>query len=129
MWIINSFDSGYYRVNYDLNNWNLLINQLNLNHSKFDAITRAKLIDDSFNLAKAGLIDLTVYLNLIKYLANEQHHLPIETALFSLSYIDKMISSNLTVYPFFKVFCKKLFENLYETKFSCCWNTTSLTDM
>ena len=37
-WIIGNIKhSGFYRVNYDLDNWNLLINQLN-NESEFEII-------------------------------------------------------------------------------------------
>lgn len=48
---INVNRTGYYRVNYDNLSWKLLIQNLHL----FTDITRAQLIDDSFNLARANL--------------------------------------------------------------------------
>jgi aminopeptidase N len=51
---ININRTGYYRVNYDQLSWKLLIQNL----GSFTDVTRAQLIDDSFNLARA---DLTGY--------------------------------------------------------------------
>lgn len=48
---ININRTGYYRVNYDKLSWKLLIQNL----GEFSDITRAQLIDDSFNLARANL--------------------------------------------------------------------------
>jgi hypothetical protein len=47
-WVIGNIKhSGFYRVNYDLNNWNLLIKQLNNeNYTLIDETSRAQLIDD-----------------------------------------------------------------------------------
>ena len=50
-WLIGNIQhSGFYRVNYDLENWNKLIKQLKENHTLINPINRAQLIDDSFNL-------------------------------------------------------------------------------
>jgi aminopeptidase N len=95
--------SGFYRVNYDLNNWNKLVNQLHENHSLIDPISRAQLIDDSFNLARAELLSFTVYLKLIEYLRNETHGMPFDTALDGLFFIDRMLSYNYTIHKAFKV--------------------------
>lgn len=51
---INVNRTGYYRVNYDQIGWKNLIKNL----GEFTDVTRAQLIDDSFNLARA---DLTGY--------------------------------------------------------------------
>lgn len=54
-WVIfNLQETGYYRVNYDDNNWNLLVQQLNTDHRAIHVINRAQIIDDAFNLARAG---------------------------------------------------------------------------
>ena len=48
------FSPGYYRVNYDLETWNRLIMKLDEDPTYFDVITRVQLLDDAFNLARAG---------------------------------------------------------------------------
>ncbi len=123
------FPFGYYRLNYDPKNWYLLANQLRINYTKIDALNRAKLIDDSFNLARAGLLDLSIFFDLIKYISDEKNSLPIETAIYSLDYIAKMISDNFTVYNIFKKFSINLFKNFYENEITSFWNQTNLSSM
>lgn len=69
---------GYYRVIYDLNNWNILIKQL-YDDSKYNTqlLNRAQIIiDDALNLAKVNKIDYTLVLKLPKYLKNEDDVIP-----------------------------------------------------
>jgi hypothetical protein len=110
-WIIaNIKHAGFYRVNYDTNNWNELIKQLNNDHQVINNINRAELLDDSFNLGRADLIDQTIFLNVSSYLVNEQNPLPFRAAFYGLDFISDIISSNQTAYDMFKV---KLFLLLY----------------
>lgn len=52
-WIIgNVQQKGYYRVNYDLRNWEALISQLNSDHRVIPTKNRAQIIDDAFNLGR-----------------------------------------------------------------------------
>ena len=54
-WVIfNRAQTGYYRVNYDQNNWELIIAQLKKDHRVISNINKAQLIDDSMELARAG---------------------------------------------------------------------------
>lgn len=54
-WVIfNLQQTGYYRVNYDDHNWNLLIQQLLNDHSAIATVNRAQIIDDALDLARAG---------------------------------------------------------------------------
>ena len=54
--IFNIQETGYYRVNYDKQNWELIIKQLNEDHTKIHVINRAQIIDDAINLARSGII-------------------------------------------------------------------------
>ena len=47
---------GYYRVNYDNQNWKSIINQLKTDKNKITLGTRAQLINDIFNLSQATLV-------------------------------------------------------------------------
>ena len=53
--ILNIQEMGYYRVNYDQNNWLALINQLKSDLNIIHTANRAQLLDDSFNIARAGM--------------------------------------------------------------------------
>ena len=103
-WIIGNIKhAGFYRVNYDANNWNELIKQLNTNHELINNINRAQLLDDSFNLGRAGLVNQTVFLNLSSYLVNERNPLPFKAAFYGLDFISDMISANKTAFDMFNV--------------------------
>ncbi|GAB0176355.1 thyrotropin-releasing hormone-degrading ectoenzyme [Grus japonensis] len=55
-WLLGNINqTGYFRVNYDIRNWRLLINQLTRNHEVISVSNRAGLIDDAFNLARIPL--------------------------------------------------------------------------
>jgi len=103
-WLIGNLKhSGYYRVNYNENNWNLLVNQLLNDHKKIDILNRAQLIDDSFNLGRAGLIDQTLFLKITSYLVNETDPLAFQTAFIGLNYIADMLSHDDVTFEYFKV--------------------------
>jgi flagellar biosynthesis regulator FlaF len=66
-WIIGNLKhSGFYRVNYDDKNWILLIDQLRQNHKAIEKTARAQLIDDSFNLGRAEIIDQLEFFKLTR---------------------------------------------------------------
>jgi len=46
----SNFILGYYRVNYDKENWRLIQQQLMMDHTIIPPINRAQIIDDSMNL-------------------------------------------------------------------------------
>ncbi|XP_031794682.1 thyrotropin-releasing hormone-degrading ectoenzyme isoform X3 [Sarcophilus harrisii] len=55
-WLLGNINqTGYFRVNYDLRNWRLLIDQLMQNHEVLSVSNRAGLIDDAFSLARIPL--------------------------------------------------------------------------
>ncbi|XP_037787462.1 aminopeptidase N-like [Penaeus monodon] len=60
-WVIfNLQETGYYRVNYDDHNWNLIIQQLKKDHRVISPINRAQIINDAMNVAKAGTIPVGI---------------------------------------------------------------------
>ncbi|CAG5041290.1 unnamed protein product [Parnassius apollo] len=60
---------GYYRVNYDKRNWELLNQALKMGAFR-TPITKAQLIDDAFNLAKSGQLDYSYALGLTTCVIN-----------------------------------------------------------
>ena len=83
--------AGYYRVNYDSQNWNLLTQQLIKNHSAISVINRAQILDDALKFAEAGHLDYETALNLTRYLERETDYVPWDAALSNLNYISSMM--------------------------------------
>ncbi|KAJ8733133.1 hypothetical protein PYW08_001431 [Mythimna loreyi] len=92
--IANVQQTGYYRVNYDLQNWKLLIDILK-DPSRFQEIhiiNRAQMVDDAMNLALTGRLDYRTALDVTSYLAHERSYVPWKAGLSALGYIDTMLS-------------------------------------
>lgn len=52
-WVLFNIQLGsLYKVNYDKQNWNLLIKTLNSNHEQINEVNRAQLVGDALDLAK-----------------------------------------------------------------------------
>ena len=96
------FIAGYYRVNYDEQNWRLIIQQLREDHTKIHVINRAQIIDDVLNLARAGLLKYQLALEVTTYLNKEDEYVPWAAALSGLEYLDEMLKGTAS-YGDFKV--------------------------
>ncbi|XP_044305748.1 thyrotropin-releasing hormone-degrading ectoenzyme [Varanus komodoensis] len=91
-WLLGNINqTGYFRVNYDIRNWRLLIDQLMRNHKVISVSNRASLIDDAFNLARAGYLPQNIPLEVIKYLSKEKEFLPWHAASRALYPLDKLL--------------------------------------
>ncbi|XP_002734087.2 aminopeptidase N-like [Saccoglossus kowalevskii] len=78
--LANVDQKGYFRVNYDQNNWDRLILQLLSYHETIPVINRAALIDDAFNLAWSGEENVILPMRLTEYLVNEKDYSPWKAA-------------------------------------------------
>ncbi|KAJ8311344.1 hypothetical protein KUTeg_010699 [Tegillarca granosa] len=86
-WVIaNAQMYGYYRVNYDDQNWIKVIEQLKTNHEVIHLINRAQIINDAWALASAGELKMEIALKTIDYLKAEEDYIPWRTADGELSY-------------------------------------------
>jgi len=98
--------AGYYRVNYNKENWELLAKHLNnIKDNKFgsiSAVTRAQLIDDALNLARAGHMNYETSLGMTLYLEHENDYIPWHAATRAFDYLDKLLQSTKK-YKLFKV--------------------------
>lgn len=92
-WIIaNLQEIGYYRVNYDMKNWELLIDQLIANPEEIHQANRIQLLDDLFHLAENGLVEYKHALRALTYYFSEKNPyswIPFEKF---TNQIDKMLS-------------------------------------
>ena len=89
--IVNVQETGYYRVNYDQENWQLIREALDSNHTSIHRVNRAQILNDAFRLAEIGVLNYSVALNLTNYLQKETDFVPWYAALNSLSYLDSML--------------------------------------
>ncbi|NWR24699.1 AMPN Aminopeptidase, partial [Emberiza fucata] len=88
--LLNLNVTGYFRVNYNPENWNQLVQQLDTNHMVFPVINRAQIIDDAFNLARAKYVDVTLALSTTRFLSQETEYMPWQAALTNLKYFKLM---------------------------------------
>lgn len=94
--IVNIQQTGYYRVNYDAENWNRIIEQLRIDSSLIHVLNRAALLDDAFVLAKTGDINYDVPLTMSTYLRDERDYIPWASALSHFDDLDRMIHSDVS---------------------------------
>uniref|UniRef100_A0A3Q3BJF2 Aminopeptidase n=1 Tax=Kryptolebias marmoratus TaxID=37003 RepID=A0A3Q3BJF2_KRYMA len=99
-WVLANINvTGYYRVNYDLGNWERLFAQLSSDHQVIPLINRAQLVDDAFNLARAQLVSTTLALRTTLYLSQETEYMPWQSALNNLQYYDLMLDRTEVYQP------------------------------
>lgn len=75
--------SGYYRVNYNKQNWLAISKYLsneNIKNPIIDDLTKSMLIDDSFHLSSIGELSYEIPLRLSRFLATETQYIPWESA-------------------------------------------------
>lgn len=95
--IVNVQQIGFYRVNYDSDNWKALINLLNSdNFTTIPEVNRAQLIDDLFNLARGEKygIDYGHALDASQYLERETNFLPWSAYFTATAYLNQRLEGN-----------------------------------
>ena len=117
--IVNIQQTGYYRVNYDEENWNLIHASIERNISSIHRINRAQIIDDSMNLARAGYLKYEIALKLIDQLEYETDYIPWKAGLRNFRFIRKMLARTAS-YGFYKQYMRQkinpMYTSLYTTK-------------
>ncbi|NWU68282.1 AMPN Aminopeptidase, partial [Pterocles burchelli] len=88
--LLNLNVSGYFRVNYNQENWDQLLAQLATNHQVIPVINRGQIIDDAFNLARAKYVNVTLALSTTRFLSRETEYVPWQAALNNLNYFQLM---------------------------------------
>lgn len=112
--ILNIQETGYYRVNYDNMNWQMIIKQLHKNSFRdISTINRAQLVDDALNLARAGRLDYATALDVTSYLAHETEYLPWKAAFTAMHYLNDMLI-DMPGYDKFRIYVLKLLDNVYK---------------
>lgn len=71
--------------------------------NEIHVLNRAQLIDDAFNLARAGVLNYSMPLNLISYLEKENDVIPWFTAMNNLDFVLERMRYRNTGYDDIKV--------------------------
>uniref|UniRef100_A0A8P4KNK1 Aminopeptidase n=1 Tax=Dicentrarchus labrax TaxID=13489 RepID=A0A8P4KNK1_DICLA len=112
-WILANVNcTGYYRVNYNPENWERLLTQLEKDPHRIPLMNRGQLIDDAFNLARAKLVDVSLALNSTRFLHNETAYIPWESAVRNLEYIVLMFDRS-EVYGPMQAYLQEQVKGLY----------------
>ncbi|XP_040426085.1 aminopeptidase N [Cygnus olor] len=111
--LLNLNVSGYFRVNYNQENWDQLLQQLSRDHLVIPVINRAQVIDDAFNLARAKYIGVTLALNTTQFLRQETAYMPWQAALSNLKYFQLMFDRS-EVFGVMKKYIQKQVKPLFE---------------
>uniref|UniRef100_A0A1Q3FGJ4 Aminopeptidase N n=2 Tax=Culex tarsalis TaxID=7177 RepID=A0A1Q3FGJ4_CULTA len=114
-WIIfNKQQVGYYRVNYDERNWELITNSLINNWASVNRLNRAQLIDDAFWLARSERLDFEILMKLLTYLKDEREYAPWTAASNVLSYFNGKLRGT-PAYHDFLIMVDRLINYVYST--------------
>ncbi|XP_048225372.1 aminopeptidase N [Perognathus longimembris pacificus] len=112
-WVLLNLNvTGYYQVNYDLDNWKKIQNQLQTDLSAIPVINRAQIINDAFNLANAHKVPVTLALDNTLFLSQEKEYMPWEATLSSLNYF-KLMFDRSEVYGPMKNYLRKQVSPLF----------------
>ncbi|XP_050343242.1 aminopeptidase N-like [Nymphalis io] len=110
--IVNKQQTGYYRVNYDVQNWRALANVLIRSHNTIHLLNRAQIVDDAFNLARNGRLDYLHAFEVSRYLINETDYIAWGAANAAFSYLDIVLSGS-DAYQLFQEYVLHLTQPLY----------------
>ncbi|XP_059487597.1 aminopeptidase Ey-like [Neocloeon triangulifer] len=118
-WIVlNPRQTGYYRVNYDQKNWDLII--ATLNHTEkwliILDINRAQIIDDSMALAFGNYLPYETALSTTEYLNRETEYLPWSTALKAFNSLrERLVDESPDRLIYFRTYVLNKMTPLYDT--------------
>ncbi|CAF4700745.1 unnamed protein product [Rotaria sp. Silwood1] len=93
---------SFFRTNYDLRNWQMIIEQLENDHENFTTIERAGLIDDLFNLARGNILPSSLVFNMLNYSHLERAYIVWERILDGINYIEQMIVTSYSNFDFYE---------------------------
>lgn len=109
-YLLNIQQVGFYRVNYDKENWNAIGKALkSKDHGLIHVLNRAQIVDDLFNLARSGHLTYDFIFSIINYIEAEKHFLPWLSFFNGISYIEQRAAP---LRSSFKVFVQNLLKTI-----------------
>jgi len=103
------FIIGYYRINYDVKNWQQIAKYLKHgNYTKIPVVNRAQLIDDAFDFLVKGQFDLSLFLELSEYLEREIDYIAWFPVFKALEYMSSFFPFRESLYVKVYIGCQGL---------------------
>ncbi|ELU05920.1 hypothetical protein CAPTEDRAFT_195048 [Capitella teleta] len=115
-YLVNPGTRFFYRVQYDSQNMANLNRQLNEDHLVFDVETRAALIEDTFALARAGVLTLVDGFETSLYLKAETEGVPWLTFDYYQPYIALILRRFPATNDLYRSFIRETVRPVYESK-------------
>ncbi|KAL6437383.1 hypothetical protein ACFW04_005107 [Cataglyphis niger] len=132
-WVIfNIQQTGYYRVNYDTDNWRRIAQYLNSDkYRNIHVLNRAQLINDAFHFAVHRKLNFSIFWDLTKYLSKEMDYI----AWYPMLKIFEFISNSFAFSEFneFRIQLKEMINPLinmtcYNTWYKYCYANMPMFD-
>lgn len=111
--ILNKQSTGYYRINYDADNWQLIIDGLINRPYKIHPRNRAQLISDLYRFSTSGRVPHATLLQLLTYLPQENQYAPWSAANTAITLFNRYLSSDES-YGHFQNYVKELVSEQYD---------------
>lgn len=113
-WVkFNKDQVGYYRVNYEEEQWKTLLQALKNSREDFSTADRAHLLNDANALADAAQLDYTIALDLSTYLEEEKDYVPWSVGTASLTSLKNRVYYT-SLYKDFTTYARKLLSPIVE---------------
>ncbi|XP_017124110.1 aminopeptidase N [Drosophila elegans] len=111
--ILNKKSTGYYRVNYDTENWRLIIGGMTTRPHKIDPRNRAQLINDLYRFTTSGRVPHATLLELLTYLPQEDQYSPWSAANTVITLFNRYLSGDAD-YANFQFYVRALVSQQYD---------------
>lgn len=120
-----AWNLGFYRTNYDVENWGLLAEDF----LQLPDTTQAQLMNDAFALARAELLNITVALNLTPKMQKNKNYVTWLAFLDNIKFIKSLIEDTES-YEAFQVPSSICMHNAYSYTVKCIqhsqWSNTTI---
>ncbi|XP_037811872.1 aminopeptidase N-like [Lucilia sericata] len=111
--LLNKQSTGFYRINYDKENWNLIIDSLKLQYYNIHPLNRAQLLHDAYYLSVSNHLTHDVFLNLMTYLEKEEEYAPWSTVNDIVVILNRYLNSDENIEDL-KFFIAQLTAPIYD---------------
>ncbi|KAH8417486.1 hypothetical protein KR222_000997, partial [Zaprionus bogoriensis] len=111
--ILNKQSTGYYRINYDTQNWQLIIDGLTTRPHKIHPRNRAQFISDLYRFSTSGRVPHATLLQLLTYLPQENQYAPWSAANTAITLFNRYLSGDED-YAHFQSYVKELVSEQYD---------------
>ncbi|XP_061386745.1 aminopeptidase N-like [Musca vetustissima] len=98
--ILNKQSTGYYRINYDEENWKLITEGLIQNPYKIHPRNRAQLMHDAYRFSASNRLPHAILLEMFKYLPKEDQYAPWSTVNGIITVYNRYLSGDARYWDF-----------------------------